>query len=474
MGPSAVTDPSTLSDERHPAEQRAGWRRTWTLIVASVSSFLVALDLLVVTTALDTIRVDLDAPTSSLQWIVTAYSVTFASLLMTGAALGDRFGRRRVMLVGLAVFGVGSALAAMSTSVEMLVGARVVQGGGGAMILPLALTMVTSAFPADRRGSAIGVLEGVSGLAVIAGPVIGGVVAEVLSWQWIFWVNVPIAATAIVLFLVVVEETWGPDSALDVPGLVLVSTAACGVVWGLVRGGERGWTSGEILGAMSVGVVATAAFVLWEMRAKEPMLPMRFFRARSFSVGASASVLLSASLFAAVFFMAQFLQSALGYSSLEAGLRLLPWTGTLLLTAPLAGQLADRIGYRPVLATGLLIEGVGLGWLAWIAGPDLGYLAMVPPLMVSGFGCSAAIPVAQAAIVGSVTDAEIGKAAGANNMLQELGGAFGVAVSVATFSAVGGYGSATLFADGFRAAIATAAVLAALGFVLALMLPGRR
>lgn len=445
--------------------------RGWVLGTASVASFMVALDLLVVTTALDTIRDDLGTSTAGLQWTVTAYSVSFAALLMTGAALGDRFGRRRMLIAGLLTFAAGSAAAALSGSVGALIAARVVQGAGGALILPLSLTIVTGAFPPERRAGAIGALEGITGLAVIAGPVVGGVVAQYLTWEWVFWVNVPLALLAVPLVRSVVEETYGPDRGLDGTGLVLVSGAASGIVWGLVRGNEVGWADPEIGLTLGGGIVLAASFVAWERRAAQPILPLRFFRSRSFSVGAGAAFLLAASLYAAVFFMAQFMQVALGEDSLGAGLRLLPWTATLFVTAPLAGMLADRIGHRPVLAAGLLLQAIGMGWLALVAGADVAYSAMVAPLVVAGVGTSAGLPVSQAAIIGAVTSTETGKAAGSNNMLQELGGAFGIAVAVAVFAAAGGNGSPGAFADGFGAAMGVSAALAACGFVLALGLP---
>lgn len=461
---------SRRDDDELPTD---GTRRVWVLAVASVASFMVALDLLVVTTALDTIRNDLDASPSALQWTVTAYSVSFATLLMAGAALGDRFGRRRMLIVGLVTFAAGSAAAATAGSVGGLVAARVVQGVGGAVIVPLGLTVVTAVFPSERRAAAIGVLEGVTGLAVIAGPVLGGVIAQYLTWEWVFWINVPIALSAVPLVRAVVSESHGPDTTLDAPGLLLVSGAAFGAVWGLVRGNDAGWSSPEILVALAGGVTLTAAFVAWERRAARPMLPLRFFRSRSFSVGAATAFLLAASLYGSVFFMAQFIQVTLGEDSLGAGLRLLPWTATLFVTAPLAGQLADRIGHRPVLSAGLLLQAIGIGWLAFVTDGALAYTAMIPPLVVAGFGTSAALPVSQAAIVGAVTDAEVGKAAGSNNMLQELGGALGVAAAVSVFAAAGGYASPDEFASGFGAAMAASAALAGLGFLVSLGLPRR-
>ena len=472
MSSSARGNGATAASGAGPATVPAS-RRGWILTVASVASFMVALDLLVVTTALDTIRHDLDASTSALQWTVTAYSVSFASLLMTGAALGDRFGRRRTMIAGLVTFAIGSGGAALSGSVGELIAARIVQGVGGAVILPLGLTIVTTAFPQERRASAIGILEGVSGLAVIAGPVVGGVVTQYLTWEWVFWVNVPIALLAVPVVLAVVDESYGPDKTLDGMGLLLVSGAAVAVVWGLVRGNDIGWTDPEIVAALGLGAALGAAFIAWERTAHQPMLPLRFFRSRSFSVGVTAAFLLAAALYGSVFFMAQFIQVTLGEDSFGAGLRLLPWTGTLFVTAPLAGAVADRIGHRLVLSAGLLLQAAGTAWLALLVGADLSYTAMIAPLVVAGVGTSAALPVSQAAIVSAVTESELGKAAGTNNMIQELGGAFGVAAGVAIFTVAGSYTSPAAFADGFAAALGISAGLATLGFAAALLLPGR-
>jgi EmrB/QacA subfamily drug resistance transporter len=449
----------------------SGGRRRLTLALASIGSFMVALDLLVVTIALDRIRQDLGASTAALQWSVTAYSLSFAALLMTGAALGDRFGRRRMFATGLAVFVAGSAAAALSGGVGALIASRVVQGVGAALVLPLGLTMVAAAFPPERRGAAIGTLEGISGLAVIVGPLFGGAVVQHLAWEWVFWINVPIGLVAIPLVLVGVDESRGPDTGLDGRGMVLVTGAALGVVWGLVRGNEVGWTDPEILVALGGGAALAAAFVAWERRARAPMLPTRFFRSRAFSAGATASFLLSASLYGTVFFMAQYLQAGLGHDAMAAGLRQVPWTATLLVVAPLAGAAADRWGPRPVLAAGLGLQAVGLAWLAAIATPDLSYSVMVLPMVVSGVGCSAAIPVSQTAVVGSVQGDDVGKAAGANNMIQELGGSLGVAVAVAVFTVAGSYAGVQAVADGFAAAILSVAVLAAVGFVAALAIP---
>ena len=409
----------------------------WVLALASVASLMVALDTLVVSTALTTIRLDLGASIEQLEWTVNAYNLTLAVLLLPAAALGDRFGRRRMFVAGLALFVAASAACALAPNAGSLIAARAVQGAGAALVITLALALVSAAFPAERRGSAIGILEGITGLAVVGGPVIGGAVAEGIAWEWIFWLNVPIGLAAIPLALARIEESFGGDTALDIGGLALVTGGALGVVWGLVRGNAAGWNSPEVVVALAIGAALLVAFVAWELRARAPMLPMRFFRSRAFSAGNAGVFFLFASLFGAVFFLAQFLQISLGNGPLDAGLRLVPWTATLFIVAPIAGALADRIGERPLLVGGLSLQAVGLGWVALIAEPGLAYGELIGALIVAGVGASMAIPPAASSVVGSVAQDEIGKAAGANSMLRELGGVFGIAILVSVFAGAG-------------------------------------
>jgi EmrB/QacA subfamily drug resistance transporter len=447
---------------------------TWVLALASIASLMVALDTLVVSTALTTIRLDLGASIEQLEWTVNAYNLTLAVLLLPAAALGDRFGRRRMFTIGLSLFVAASAACALAPSVGSLIAARAVQGVGGALVITLALALVSAAFPAERRGSAIGILQGITGLAVVGGPVIGGAVAEGIAWEWIFWLNVPIGLAAIPLALARIDESFGRDKTLDVGGFALVAGGALGLVWGLVRGNATGWASLEVVTALTLGAALLVGFVAWELRAREPMLPMRFFRSRAFSAGNAGVFFLFASLFGAVFFLAQFLQTGLGHGPLEAGLQLVPWTGTLFLVAPVAGALADRVGARPLLVGGLALQAAGMAWIALIAEPGLAYGDMIAPLVVAGIGTSMAIPPAASAVVGAVAQAEVGKAAGANSMLRELGGVFGIAILVAVFAGAGSYASAEAFSDGFAAAIAVSAALSLAGAIAGLGLPGRR
>jgi EmrB/QacA subfamily drug resistance transporter len=444
------------------------------LIVASVASLMVALDALVVTTALPTIRVHLGASIEELEWTVNAYTLSFAVLLMTGAALGDRFGRRRMFSAGLAIFSAASAACALAPNVGVLIAARAIQGAGAALIMPLGMTLLSAAYASEQRARALGIFSGITGLAVLAGPVIGGAITQGIAWQWIFWINVPIGLLTIPVVLRRVSESYGPRSAPDVPGLALITGAALGLAWALVRGNSAGWGSVEVIGGLVVGVLLVAAFVLWERRAPAPMLPIGLFASRPFSSSNAAIFFLAAALYGAVFFMAQFLQLVQHHGPLDAGVRLLPWTATLFVVAPITGARISRVGERPFAVAGLLLQAAGMGWIALIAGPDVAYWRLVAPLAIAGCGVSMAMPALQNAVVSSVAPASIGKASGAFNMMRQLGGVFGIATLVAVFTGSGGYGTPHAFSDGFTAALGTAAALSLLGAVASVGLPLRR
>jgi EmrB/QacA subfamily drug resistance transporter len=448
-------------------------KQRWILALAALAAFMTSLDTLVVTTALSTIRRDLGASVEQLEWTVNAYNLSFAVLLMTAAALGDRFGRRRLFAAGIGLFVVASAACALATSVGALIAARAVQGAGAAMVTTLALALVGAAFPPERRGSALGIFFAVNGLAVAGGPLVGGAVTQGIAWEWIFWLNVPIGLALIPLVLTRIPESRGPDSRVDLPGLALVSGGVLGVVWALVRGNSAGWASAEVLGAFVGGLGLLAAFVGLELRTRTPMLPMHYFRSRAFSAGNAAIFCAVGSLFCAVFFMSQFLQAGLGYGPLDAGLRLLPWTATLFFVAPVAGKLVDRFGERPFLVAGPLLQAVGMAWVALIAHAGMDYAQMIPPLMVAGVGISMSFPAAQNSVVGSVPPEAIGKAAGTNSTMRELGGVLGIALGVAAFAAAGSYASPAQFSDGFVAAMGVASGLSLLAALAGAALPAR-
>jgi EmrB/QacA subfamily drug resistance transporter len=446
----------------------------WTFVITSIALFMTTLDNLVVTTALPTMQSDLHASISGLEWTVNAYTLTFAVLLMLGAALGDRLGRKRVFLVGLGIFTLGSAAAAMSPSIEWLIGARALQGVGGAIVTPLTLTILSDAVPAERRGLALGLWGGVSGLGVALGPLVGGAVVQGLSWQWIFWLNVPIGLAAIPLGLSRLRESHGPAARVDVTGVGLITASALGLVWGLVRANSRGWTSPEIVISLIAGAVLLVAFVAWERRAREPMLPMRFFRNRAFAAANAASLLMFFGMFGSIFLLTQYLQNVQGNSPLEAGLRMLPWTGMPMIVAPIAGAVTDRIGGRPLLIAGLALQATALAWLAAITAPDVAYIDLVPPFAIAGVGMALFFAPVATVVLGAVGPREAGKASGANNAIRELGGVFGVAVLASIFAHQGGYGSADLFTDGIIPALWVGAAVVGVGALAAGLLPGRR
>jgi EmrB/QacA subfamily drug resistance transporter len=446
----------------------------WTLTLASIAALMITLDALVVSTALNTIRTDLGASLESLEWTVNAYGLSYAVLMMTGSALGDRLGRRRVLLVGLAGFTAASAACALAPSIGWLIAARTVQGAGGALIMPLAMALVSAAFPPAERARAMGLFVGLLGLGVVGGPVVGGAVAEALSWQWIFWLNVPIGVVLIPLIRLRIAETPRGSARLDGPGVALATGAAFGLVWGLVRGNAAGWGSAEVVGSLAGGVLLTVAFVRWELRAPAPMLPMRLFAERTFAVSNACGLLLFASNYGSVFLIAQYLQANRGYSPLGAGVRMLPWTVTILAVAPLAGALAARYGVRRLVTGGLALQAIGVGLVAVLADAGASYPVLIAPLVLAGSGISVAMPSAQNAVVGAVPPAAIGQASGTYNTLRQLGGAFGVAIVVAVFSAAGSYASPQAFGDGFVVALGVAAIIAAVGAGAALGLPGPR
>jgi EmrB/QacA subfamily drug resistance transporter len=446
----------------------------WVLGLASLGSFMVVLDLLVVSTALSTIQRHLGASIESLEWTINAYTLSFAVLLMTGAALGDRFGRRRMYAAGLGLFAVASAACALAPSVGWLIAARAVQGAGAAMVMPLALALLNAAFPPERRGYAMGIFGSVTGFSAVVGPVVGGAITQGIAWPWVFWVNVPIGLLAIPFVRTRIEESFGPKAKLDFPGLGLVTGAALGLVWGLVRSNAAGWGSPEVVGTLAGGAALAAALVAWELRASAPMLPMRLFRSRAFSAGNAAIFFLNASLAGAVFFMAQFQQVSLGQGPLAAGLRLLPWGVAPFLIAPRAGALVDRIGGRPLIVAGLVLQMIGMGWIALVASPSVSYVSVAVPMTLSGAGFALAIPALTKTVVSSVALADIGKASGTFSTMRQLGGAFGVAILVAVFAGSGGYATAQAFSDGFVPAIAVSAALALAGAVAGTVLPSER
>jgi EmrB/QacA subfamily drug resistance transporter len=448
-------------------------RTIWTFVITSLALFMTSLDNLVVTTALPVIKLHLHASLSSLEWTVNAYTLTFAVFLLTGATLGDRFGRKRMFLIGLAIFTAGSAFAALAPSAGWLIVARAIQGSGSAIVTPLTLTLLSAAVPVERRGAALGAWGAVAGLAISSGPLVGGAVVQGWSWQTIFWINVPIGLILLPLAFRGLTESRGSATKLDLRGVLLASTGLFSIVLGLVRANDFGWTSSYVLTSLIAGVALVAAFVRWELRVEQPMLPMRLFRSRGFSAANGASMLMFFGMFGAIFLLSQAMQTMQGHSPLGAGLRILPWTGMPIIVAPVAGILADKIGARPVVFTGLTLQAIGLGWLAFAVTPTVPFTHLIAPFVICGFGMAMFFAPTAALVLSTVSRAEEGIASGAANAMRELGGVFGVAVLASVFSAHGGYLSRHDFEMGLRPATLVGAVMVGVAALVLLLVPRR-
>jgi len=448
-------------------------QRSWALVLTSAAFFMTALDALVVVTALPAIHASLGGSVGTLEWTVNAYTLPFAAGIITAAAIGDKFGRRRMYVTGLLLFTLASAACAVAPTAGALITARAFQGLGAAFVTPLSLTILAAVFPQERRGTIVGIWGAIGGLAVAGGPLVGGAVVQGLDWHWIFWINVPIGLVAAILATVRLPESRGQARRLDIVGLLLVAAGALALAWGLVRT-DVGWSSAQVITALSVGAVLITAFIAWERRVAEPMLPMRLLRIRAFSAANVTGFMSMAAITSAAFLMSQFFQLGLGYAPLGTGLRFLPWTATPLLIAPIAGRLADKIGARPLMAIGMAMQAGGLAWVALDVTSGASYSKLVLPLVIAGVGISMVIPTTPTAALGAVPPGDIGTASGVLNTMQRFGSVFGVAIVAAVFSASGHLGSTDGVVAGVRPALATAAGLSLLGAVSALAVSSRR
>ncbi len=442
--------------------------RGMTVLLTAVAYFMVTLDALVVVTALPSIQRTFGGDIASLQWTISAYTIAFGAGILTAAALGDRLGRRRVYVVGLALFTVASAACALAPNANILIAFRAIQGVGAAIVMPLSLTILTSAFPPEKRGAVVGIWGGIAGLAVASGPLIGGGITQALSWHWIFWINVPIGIAATIGASFFLQESYGPRARLDVPALVLVSSGVGVLIWGLVKGGQDGWGTGQNLVGLLAGLALLGGFVWWEARAPEPMIPLGLFRRISFTSAVTTQFFMAAAIFSAAFLVSQFFQFSLGDSPLGAGLRFLPWTATPLVIAPIAGALSDRLGPRVLIVPGLLMQGLGFAWIVHLATVHADYANFVAPFIVAGVGISMALPCVTAGGLNAVPADLLGKAAGTLNTMQQFGAVFGVAIVTAVFNSHGSFASPVAVTNGFRPALAVSAGASVLGAVVAI------
>jgi EmrB/QacA subfamily drug resistance transporter len=443
----------------------------WTLAIVSLGLFMVVLDNLVVNVALPSIHRDLHASIQELEWTVNAYVLSYAVFLLTGAALGDRFGRKRMFTGGLALFTLSSAAAALAPTTAILIAARAAQGLGAAIVTPLTLTLLAEAFPPQRRGVAIGVWSGISGIAVALGPLVGGAVVQAASWHWIFWINVPIGIALVPLALSRLAESHGPMRRLDVRGLALASSGLFGIVYGLVRSQSQGWASVEVLIALGAGALLVAAFIAYELRTRAPMLPMEFFARRGFAVTNGVSLAMYFGMFGSIFFLSQYLQNVLGNSPLQAGVKLLVWTGAAMVVSPVAGFFSERYGSRPFMVVGLTLQAAALGWMATLASVHQSYPSMIVPFVLAGTGMSLVFAPAANAVLSSVRAQQAGQASGATNAIRELGGVLGIAVLATVFTGHGGYASPQAFVQGLEPALWVGVAVLGAGALLAAALP---
>jgi EmrB/QacA subfamily drug resistance transporter len=446
-------------------------RRGWTLAIVSIALFMVVLDNLVVNVALPSIHRDLGASIQSLEWTVNAYILAYAVMLLTGAALGDRFGRKRMFIAGVSLFTLSSAAAALAPTIGLLVLARAIQGIGAAIVTPLTLTLLADAFPPERRGLALGVWSGISGIAVALGPLVGGAVVQAASWHWIFWINVPIGVALAPLAARRLAESRGAQRSLDLTGLALGSSGLFGIVYGLIRSQSQGWGSTEVLAGLIVGTALLIGFVVYELRATDPMLPMGFFRNRAFAVTNAVSLAMYFGMFGSIFFLSQFLQNVLHNSPLQAGVKLLAWTGATMVVAPLAGFFSERWGSRWFMAAGLGLQALALGWMATLAGLHTSYASLIGPFVLAGSGMALVFAPSANAVLASVHVDQTGQASGATNAIRELGGVLGVAVLATVFTGSGGYLTPQAFVSGLVPAVWVGAAVLAAGALLAAVLP---
>jgi EmrB/QacA subfamily drug resistance transporter len=467
---------STLVEAAPAAAPRPAGRRVpvWLAVVAaSLPMFMATLDNLVMTSALPVIRADLGSSVSQLSWFMNAYTLAFATFMLPAATLGDRLGRRRVMIAGLSVFTLASIASALSTTSEALIAARAVQGLGAAAIMPLSLTLLASSVPEKMRAVAIGIWGGVSGLGVALGPVVGGAVVEGVSWQAIFWLNVPVALVALPLLLVAVRESRGTWQRLDPVGTLLLGGAVFLGIWAIVHGNDDGWGSAAVLLPLMASGLLVPAYVGWARRRSYAVLPLRLFGSRGFSVANVVGLTFTIGMFGTVFLLSQYLQVVQHYSPLEAGIRTLPWTAAPMVVAPIAGALASRTGLRALLLTGLTLQTGALAWFAWLTEHGSAYGSFLVPLAMAGVGMGLTFAPSATAVLDGLPDGDFATASSANSTIREFGVALGIALLTAVFLGNGGQISPDGYDGAIGPALLTGAAAVAVAVVAAVFAPGR-
>lgn len=451
-------------------------RRPFGLIIAAAAlpMFMATLDNLVMTNALPVLHASLGASVEELQWFVNAYTLAFASTILVASALGDRFGRRTVFIVGIALFAAGSVAAALSSDPTQLIAARALQGFGGAGVLPLSLALLAGGVAPERRPLAIGIWGGVSGLGVAVGPLVGGAVIEGWNWQAIFWINIPVAVIAIPLALFVLNNDFGAKARIDVGGAVMAAVSVLALVHGIVRGNQDGWSSLGVIVELTAGAVLLVAFLLWQRRTAAPLVPLRLFADRSFSVTNIVGFGFSFGTFGAVFILIQYLQVVQGASPLDAAVQTTPWTLAPMIVAPLAGVFAPRIGTRLLMIVGLVLQGVALLWIALVMTETTAYVLLVVPFILAGVGMGLVFAPSATALLATLGVTDHAKASGVNSTVREIGIALGTAVMTAIFVSAGGELRPDMYVDAARPAVLVGAAVLLVAAVAGLWLPAGR
>ena len=468
---------ATLIDVERPAAPAPRTsRRTpiWLVIVAvSLPMFMATLDNLVMTSALPVIQADLHSSVGQLSWFMNAYTLGFATFMLPAATLGDRIGRRRVMVAGIVVFTAASIAAGLSTTSGALIAARAVEGFGAAAIMPLSLTLLASAVPERMRAAAIGIWGGVSGLGVALGPVIGGAVVQGGTWEAIFWLNVPVAFVAVPLLLATVGESTGEWKRLDLVGTALVGGAVFLGIWGIVHGNDDGWTSRTVLLPLVIAGALVPAYIAWARRRTYAVLPLRLFSARGFTVANVIGLTFTLGMFGTVFLLSQYLQVVQGYSPLAAGIRTLPWTAAPMVFAPLAGALNPRVGTRNLLIVGLSLQAAALVWFASLTESHAAYSHFVPALLIAGIGMGLTFAPSSTVVLEGLADDDFAIASSSYSTVREFGVALGIAVLTAVFLGCGGQISPTGYDGAIGAALLTGAGAVMIALIASLFAPGR-
>jgi EmrB/QacA subfamily drug resistance transporter len=451
-------------------------RRWWTLGAVSLGLFMIMLDTTVVNVALPSIQQSLGLSLSELEWVVAGYALTFAALMLTGGKLADLLGRRRVFVAGLVVFTLASLACGLAGSAEVLIGARVVQGIGAAMMNPATLSIITATFPPRQRGTAIGIWAGVSALALAIGPLVGGLLSEHVDWSWIFFVNVPVGIVAIAAAYAFIDESrdTSRDQRPDVPGLVTSGVGLFALTYALIEANSHGWGSTRILGAFALAAVSLAAFVLLELRQRRPMLDLTLFRNATFSGANVAMLLVALAMFGVFFYVSLYVQQILGYSPVEAGASFLPATILIAVLAPFVGRVVDRVGSRWLTSSGMVLLALSLVLFARL-GTGSSYWEILPGLVVMGVGMALTMTPTTAAAMGSVPRDQAGVGSAVLNSMRQVGGSLGIAITgaivahVTSTSLAAGDTQPVAFVHGFQRGLEVAAAIALAGAVVAVV-----